>query len=108
MWEDPHNPTNPSFPCPVDRTEGPLPPSEQLNLMNHNLNFDFLPITKWGLRVPDRFNTPRTNSIYSIVTHAMNCAATQGNRNPNVVLTDFTTVGLAKEAVDFLNGFAPV
>jgi len=107
MWEDPHNPTDAAFPCTVDRTAGPLPPTDQLNLMNHNLNFDILPFFKPGFRVPDRLNSPRTNGIYSVYTHALNCAAVMGNRNPNFVLTDFTNVGQAMAGVNFLNGFEP-
>lgn len=106
MWEDPHNPTDASFPCSVDRTAGPLPPTDQLYLINHNLNFDILPFFKPGFRVPDRLNSPRTNGIYSIYSHALNCAAIMNNRNANFVLTDFTNVGQSMAAVNFLNGFA--
>lgn len=106
VWEDPYNPTDASFPCTVDRTAGPLPPTEQLYLINHNLNFDILPFFKPGFKFPDRLNSPRTNGIYSIYSHALNCAAIMNNMNPNFVLTDFTNVGQAMTAVNFLNGFA--
>jgi hypothetical protein len=106
MWEDPYNPTDAAFPCKVDRTAGPLPPTDQLNLMNHNLNFDIMPFFHPGFKIPDRLNSPRTNGMYSIYTHALNCAAIQNDKNPNFVLTDFSNVGQAMAAVNFLNGFA--
>ncbi|TEB26200.1 PLC-like phosphodiesterase [Coprinellus micaceus] len=106
VWEDPYNPTDASFPCKVDRTAGPLSPTDQLYLINHNLNFDILPFFKPGFKLPDRLNSPRTNGIYSIYSHALNCAAIMNNKNPNFVLTDFTNVGQAMAAVNFLNGFA--
>ena len=66
MWEDEYDPTDREFPCKVDRTSGPLDPSKQLNLMNHNLNVNIIPIGR-GVRIPDRLNTPRTNSVNSYV-----------------------------------------
>lgn len=105
VWEDPYNPTDASFPCSVDRTAGPLTPTDQMYLINHNLNFDILPFFHPGFKIPDRLNTPRTHGIYSIYTHAMNCAAIMNQKNPNFVLTDFTNVGQAMASVNFLNGF---
>jgi len=35
VWEDKMDPTEIKFPCKVDRTAGPLAPSQQLNLINH-------------------------------------------------------------------------
>lgn len=105
MWEDPYNPTDASFPCSVDRTQGPLPPTDQLNLINHNLNFDLLPFFHPGFKIPNRLYTPRSNGIPSIYSHAMNCAAIMNEKNPNFVLTDFTNVGQAMAAVNYLNGF---
>lgn len=64
MWEDEYDPTDNKFPCKVDRTSGPLSPPQQLNLINQNLNVDLMPIGP-GIRLPDRLNTPRTNSVYS-------------------------------------------
>ena len=66
MWEDEYDPDNSKFPCKVDRTAGPLLPSQQLNLANHNLNINLMPIGR-GLRIPDRLNSPRTNSVNSYV-----------------------------------------
>jgi len=104
MWEDEYDPTDGSFPCKVDRTSGPLLPSQQLNLINHNLNVDLMPIGR-GIRIPDRLDTPRTNSIYSITAHATHCAPLANDQYPNFVLVDFVNVGQAVEAVARLNGF---
>jgi len=104
MWEDEYDPTNSSFPCKVDRTSGPLSPSQQINLINHNLNIDLMPIGR-GLRIPDRLNSPRTNSVYSITAHARHCAPLVNDQYPNFVLVDFVNVGSAVTAVARLNGF---
>jgi len=103
MWEDAYDPTNSSFPCKVDRTSGPLSPSQQLNLANHNLNIDLMPIGR-GIRLPDRLNTPRYNSVYSIKAHASHCAPLANDQYPNFVLVDFVNVGQAVRAVAQLNG----
>jgi len=103
MWEDQYDPTNSAFPCKVDRTSGPLLPSQQLNLANHNLNVDLMPIGR-GIRFPDRLNTPRTNSVYSIMSHAKHCAPLVNDQYPNFVLVDFVNVGQAVRAVAQLNG----
>lgn len=102
MWEDEYDPTDSKFPCKVDRTSGT--PDQQLNLINHNLNTNFLPFGR-GLRIPDRLDTPRTNSVTSIKAHANHCASLAGDRVPNFVLVDFVNVGQSMEAVAQLNGF---
>jgi len=133
MWEDEYDPTNPKFPCKVDRTAGPLEPSQQLNLINHNLNTNIIPIGR-GLRIPDRLDSPRTNSFYSYVwfpfpffsfmvhatgggkvnhlfflfrieAHAEHCAPLANQNRPNFVLLDFVNIGQAPIAVAHLNGF---
>jgi len=104
MWEDAYDPTDSKFPCKVDRTAGPLLPSQQLNLMNHNLNIDLMPIGR-GIRLPDRLNSPRTNSVNSIKAHASHCAPLENDQYPNFVLVDFVNIGQAVTAVAQLNGF---
>lgn len=126
MWEDEYDPTDSKFPCKVDRTAGSLSPSQQLNLINHNLNYNLIPIGR-GLRIPDRLDSPRTNSVYSyvellkihcmtrttvidgtsvrIVAHANHCAPLAGDQFPNFVLLDFVNIGQATRAVAQLNGF---
>ena len=127
MWEDEYDPTNSKFPCAVDRTTGTLPPDQQLNLINHNLNTNFFPFGR-GLRIPDRLDSPRTNGVhsyvegffsldtagvtfllmgyvFSIMAHADHCSVLTGDRWPNFVLVDFVNVGQAVKAVAQLNGF---
>jgi hypothetical protein len=105
MWEDEYDPTDSKFPCKVDRTSGPLSPAQQLSLINQNLNVDLMPIGR-GIRLPDRLNTPRTNSVHSITAHANHCAPLAGDQSPNFVLVDFVNIGQAVTAVAQLNGFA--
>jgi len=105
MWEDPHNPTDSKFPCKVDRTQGPLLPTDQLYLINHNLNVNILPIG-FGVRFPARASSETTNNASSIVSHAYGCAADiMEDRNPNFAMLDFVNVGDGMKAVDRLNGF---
>ncbi|KIM43912.1 hypothetical protein M413DRAFT_442978 [Hebeloma cylindrosporum] len=104
LWEDKFDPTNNKFPCKVDRTAGPLAPSQQLNLINHNLNVNILPIGR-GILIPDRLNSPKTNGVNAIVSHSAHCAPYVEDRNPNFVMLDFVNVGQGMEAVNRLNGF---
>ena len=62
VWKDKMDPTDINFACKVDRTAGPLAPSQQLNLINHNLNVNIIPVGR-GLGIPDRLNSPRTNGV---------------------------------------------
>jgi len=105
VWEDVFDPTNSKFPCKVDRTAGPLAPSQQLNLINHNLNVNILPIGH-GILLPDRIQSPHTNGATSILQHASHCAPFVQDRNPNFVMLDFVNVGQGMDAVDHLNGIS--
>jgi hypothetical protein len=100
LWEDKFDPTNSKFPCKVDRTAGPLAPSQQLSLINHNLNVNIL-----GIRIPDRLSSPNTNTVDSILSHSAHCALYTEDRNPNFVMLDFVNVGQGMDAVNRLNGF---
>jgi hypothetical protein len=104
VWEDVYDPTNDKFPCKVDRTAGPLAPSQQLSLINHNLNANIFPIGR-GILIPDRLNSPKSNGVMSIMSHSANCAPFVENRNPNFVLLDYVNIGQGLEAVNRLNGF---
>jgi hypothetical protein len=104
VWEDSIDPTDIDFPCKVERTSGPLPPTEQLNLINHNFNANLLPIG-WGVRFPDRLNSPRTNGISLILKHAAKCTSLMDGKRPNFVLLDYVNIGHGAAAVDKLNGF---
>ncbi|CAA7264432.1 unnamed protein product [Cyclocybe aegerita] len=105
VWEDKYDPTNSKFPCKVDRSQGPLAPSQQLNLINHNLNTNIFPIGR-GILIPDRLDSPRTNSIEAIASHSSHCAQYVEDRKPNFVLLDYVNVGQGMAAVDRLNGFS--
>jgi hypothetical protein len=124
MWEDTYDPTNQAFPCKVDRTSGPLAPSQQLSLINHNLNANIFPIGR-GILIPDRLNSPRTNGIGSwvpvaplmhgfgidltlcrILKHSAHCAPFVEDRNPNFVMLDYVNVGQGFAAVNRLNGIS--
>jgi hypothetical protein len=105
MWEDPYDPDNSDFACRVDRTQGPLAPNQQLNLINHNLNINLFGIIGRGLRIPNRSNAPVTNRISSITEHAENCAPFADEKKPNFVLLDWVDIGQGARAVELLNGF---
>ncbi|KAF8151375.1 PLC-like phosphodiesterase [Crassisporium funariophilum] len=104
VWEDKYDPTDSKFPCKVDRTAGPLAPNQQLNLINQNLNTNIFPIGR-GILIPDRLDSPRTNSVTEILAHSEHCAAFVEDRKPNFVMLDFVNVGQGMEAVNRLNGF---
>ncbi|KAG6835514.1 hypothetical protein H0H93_000654 [Arthromyces matolae] len=104
VFEDPFSPTNPKFPCAVDRISGSLPPADHENLINHNLNINIIPIGD-GVLVSDPEDAPTTNSITSILAHANGCAQFVNGRAPNFVLLDFVNIGQGAAAVDILNGF---
>jgi len=102
LWEDVFDPTEIDFPCKVDRTAGPLTPSQQLNLINHNLNIQILPVGR-GILFPARLHSPMTNGVNSILEHAAHCAKFVGDRAPNFVMLDYVNVGQGVEAVARLN-----
>ncbi|GLB38859.1 putative PLC-like phosphodiesterase [Lyophyllum shimeji] len=104
IWEDPFSPTDPNFPCRIDRTSGPLSNDDHENLINHNLNTNIIPIGD-GVLISDRADAPKTNSIDSILKHANGCAPFAAGRAPNFVLLDYVNVGQGPAAVDRLNGF---
>ena len=120
-WEDNYDPTDPKFPCKVDRTAGTLKPSQQLNVINQNLNFNVIPVGR-GLRIPDRMDGPRTNSVYPYVevwrficitrmmkhsfrieARANHCASLAGDQY--FVLVDFVNIGQVATTITHLNGF---
>ncbi|KAJ2915082.1 hypothetical protein MD484_g5350, partial [Candolleomyces efflorescens] len=105
MWEDPFSPTDPNFPCKIDRTAGPLSNDDHLHLINHNLNRNIIPFG-WGtVLVSDFIRAPQTNALSSIIAHANGCAPLSRGRAPNYVLLDYIDVGEGMKAVDRLNGF---
>ncbi|KAJ7634699.1 PLC-like phosphodiesterase [Roridomyces roridus] len=106
MWEPPFSETDPTFPCKVDRTSGPLQPAEQMYMINHNLNVNIVPLFGAEVLVSDPLAAPTTNGADSILANANGCAPLAGNRAPNFLLLDFVNIGDAFKVADQLNGFA--
>ncbi|KAJ2921364.1 hypothetical protein H1R20_g15730, partial [Candolleomyces eurysporus] len=105
MWEDPFSPTDPNFPCKIDRTAGPLSNDDHLHLINHNLNRNIIPFGLGTVLVSDFVRAPQTNALSSIIAHANGCAPLSRGRAPNYVLLDYIDIGEGMKAVDRLNGF---
>ncbi|KIW05139.1 uncharacterized protein PV09_03690 [Verruconis gallopava] len=96
MWETPFSPTNPDFPCTVNR-----PPNlnrnqslERMYLANHNLNVD---ISDLGINilVPNVAAINQTNAVSgnsSLGLAAETCTSDWG-RPPNFLLVDFYDKG---------------
>ena len=55
--------TNAIFPCSIDRIRGPLSASDQMYLINHNLDLDEL-----NVLISDRHQAHTTNSVSSCVS----------------------------------------
>ncbi|KAF5339643.1 hypothetical protein D9758_015588 [Tetrapyrgos nigripes] len=102
LWEPPFDSTDSSFPCSVDRIEGPLSTQDHLSMLNHNLDIDLFDT---GILISDRGHAPTTNGITSIFANANGCAPLAGGLAPNFVMLDYANVGQGKTAVDRLNGF---
>ncbi|KAJ7098940.1 PLC-like phosphodiesterase [Mycena epipterygia] len=105
IWETPFSDTNASFPCSIDRINGPLAAADHMYMINHSLNKNIVPIGA-GVIVSDPLDAPTTNGVVSILANANGCAPLGANRAPNFVLLDFVNVGEAFAAADQLNGFA--
>ena len=124
IWETPYDATNATFPCSIDRIRGPLQPSDQMYLINHNLDLD-----EFGILLSDWFDAPTTNGVTScvvspslhfmlgrvtqtfvtsrcgrIVANANECAPLASGRYPNFILLDYVNIGNALTAVNQLNG----
>jgi len=104
VWEAPFSPTNPNFPCSIDRTWGPLSNDDHMYMINHNLNLNVVPFGG-GLLLPDLVEIRRTNGKADILEHAYGCSRLSLGRAPNFVLLDFIDIGQGMAAVDRLNGF---
>ncbi|KAF9459857.1 PLC-like phosphodiesterase [Collybia nuda] len=102
IWETPFSVTDSSFPCSVDRIQGPLSVGDHSYMINHSLNKD---VFGTGIIVSDPLDAPTTNGVTSIIDHANRCAPLGGGRAPNFVLLDFVNLGQGVRAVELLNGF---
>ncbi|EIM90665.1 PLC-like phosphodiesterase, partial [Stereum hirsutum FP-91666 SS1] len=103
IWEPPFDSTDSTFPCSVDRIEGPLSTTDHMFLLNHFLDIN---VFGTGVLISDPGDAPTTNSVPSILADAAGCAALGGGRFPNFVLLDYVDLGDAFTAADTMNGFA--
>ncbi|KAI0812631.1 PLC-like phosphodiesterase [Irpex lacteus] len=103
IWETPFSVTDPSFPCSVDRTAGPLATSDHMYMINHSLNKNVLDT---GIIVSDPLDAGTTNDVDSIKAQSAKCTQFANGRSPNFVLLDFVNIGQGLQAVDELNGFS--
>lgn len=101
LWEPPFSVTDPTFPCSVNRIDGPLSPEDHLNMLNHNLNIDI-----FGILLSDPEQASTTNGINSILANANGCAPLAGGVAPNFVMLDFVNIGEGAAAVNLLNGLS--
>jgi len=101
LWEPPFDSTDPTFPCSVNRTSGPLSTVQHLNMLNHNLDVNIL-----GILIPDVAAASTTNGVASILEDANGCAPLAGGVAPNFVMLDFVNIGEGLQAVNQLNGFS--
>ncbi|EMD37769.1 hypothetical protein CERSUDRAFT_105671 [Gelatoporia subvermispora B] len=101
IWETPFDSTDPTFPCSVNRTAGPLSTADHMSLNNHFLDINVL---NSGILISDPTDAPTTNGVPSILANAAGCAPLASNRNPNFILLDFANIGNGTQAVDQLNG----
>lgn len=96
MWETPFSPTDPSFPCTVDRPDG-LSKEKQRDMLymaNHNLNVE-VSIGTFSLLIPNTVQINTTNSIEgpgSLGLQANQCTSDWG-RPPNFLLVDYYNYG---------------
>ncbi|KAF5319583.1 hypothetical protein D9619_008370 [Psilocybe cf. subviscida] len=106
IWETPFSVTDSSFPCLVDRINGPLSTADHSYMINHSLNKNILPVGN-GVIVSDPLDAPTTNGIPSIVANANKCVPLSGaNRNPQFLLLDYVNLGQGFAAAAQLNGLA--
>ncbi|KAJ7744741.1 PLC-like phosphodiesterase [Mycena maculata] len=105
IWETPFSVTDPTFPCSVDRINGPLSTEDHMYMINQSLNKNIIPVGA-GVIVSDPLDAATTNGVDSILVNANGCAPLGANRNPSFVLMDFVNLGDGFTAVDQLNGLA--
>ncbi|KAF5339646.1 hypothetical protein D9758_015586 [Tetrapyrgos nigripes] len=101
LWEPPFDSTDPSFPCSVDRIQGPLSTEDHLSMLNHNLDINLFDT---GVLISDPGDAPTTNSVASILADAFGCQSLAGGVAPNFVMLDYVNLGQGMAAVDMLNG----
>ncbi|KAF8473958.1 PLC-like phosphodiesterase [Kalaharituber pfeilii] len=94
MWETPFSPTDPNFPCTIDRPPGQENDGGKLYMANHNLNAKFSAFGQ-NILIPDKVNINRTNAadgFGSVGLNARQCTEKWG-RPPTFLLVDFYDAG---------------
>ncbi|RLL97266.1 hypothetical protein CFD26_103328 [Aspergillus turcosus] len=96
MWETPFSPTDPAFPCTVQRPPGLSAEDahRRLYMANHNLNVE-INIASIDLLIPNTAQLNQTNAVSgpgSLGRMAENCS-TMWNRPPNFLLVDYYNYG---------------
>lgn len=114
VFENPYDVTNSTgFNCTLDRPASVSSASSALGngmmpLMNHFLDVD----TGLGVQIPDTddiatTNSPATDAIGALGTHAQTCVSAWGQK-PVFVLVDFYNQGPSVATADSLNGITAV
>ncbi|KAJ5086409.1 hypothetical protein NUU61_007716 [Penicillium alfredii] len=98
MWESPFSPTNPNFPCDVQRPPGlsDQDAKKRMYLVNHNLNLE-LNLGALSLLIPNTAQISQTNAVNgtgSLGWMAGNCSE-RFDRPPNFLLVDYYNMGSA-------------
>ncbi|KAF8183666.1 PLC-like phosphodiesterase [Pholiota molesta] len=92
IWETPFSVTDASFPCSVDRINGPLSTADHSYMINHSLNKNIIPIGG-GVIVSDPLDAPTTTeSLRAIMANVNKCLPLGANRNPQFLLLTLWTL----------------
>jgi hypothetical protein len=109
MWETPFDPTDPTFPCTVQRPPGlsAQDTTNRLYLMNHNLNQE-VSLLGNSILIPLKPQLPVTNNVSgngSLGDAAETCVSDWG-RPPNFLNVDYYDIGNGSvfEVAAMLNG----
>ncbi|EED23986.1 conserved hypothetical protein [Talaromyces stipitatus ATCC 10500] len=102
MWETPFSPTDPAFPCTVQRPPNLSPESAKqiLYMANHNLNVE-ISFSGLDLLIPNTAVLNETNGVSgyrSLGLMANSCTTTWG-RPPNFLLVDYYNEGSSPGSV---------
>ncbi|PKY00878.1 PLC-like phosphodiesterase [Aspergillus campestris IBT 28561] len=96
VWETPFSPTDPTFPCTLQRPPGLSPPDmdARLYMANHNLNLN-VNLASLNLLIPNTASLVETNAVdgpSSLGLMANQCT-TQWHYPPNFLLVDYYNYG---------------
>lgn len=96
MWETPFSPTDPTFPCTLERPDGlsKNKAKQMLYMANHNLNVE-VSIGSFSLLIPNTVQLNVTNGLNgsgSLGAQTNSCTESWG-RPPNFLLVDYYNAG---------------